>query len=137
MDLASVTTDGGGNRIVRVLQNDGNLSFTSLDLAEGEFPLLVDAGDIDGDGTNDLVTIGDGGSSLRGPAPLLALRATESLCDCTGDADCSGTVDIEDLLAVIADYGCIRDCVADTTGDGIVDIEDVLAVISGWGACIR
>ena len=135
MDLASVTTDSGGNRIVRVLQNDGNLSFTSLDLAEDEFPLLVDAGDIDGDGTNDLVTIGDGGSSLRGPAPLLALRATEALCDCPGDADCSGTVDVEDLLAVIADYGCVRDCVADANGDGIVDVEDVLVVISGWGSC--
>ena len=136
MDLASVTTDLAGNRIVRVLQNDGNLSFTSLDLAEGEFPLLVDAGDIDGNGTIDLITIGDGGGSLlRGPSPLLALRATESLCNCPGDSDCNGTVDVEDLLGVIADYGCSRDCIADVNDDGLVDVEDVLVVISGWGDC--
>ena len=137
MDLASVTTDGGGNRIVRVLQNDGNLSFTSLDLAEGEFPLLVDAGDINGDGSNDLVTIGDGGSSLRSGdgTPLLALRATESLCDCDGDTDCDSDVDVEDLLSVIAEYGCTENCQADANGDGAVNVEDVLAVISGWGGC--
>ena len=136
-DIATVTTDSAGSRIVRLLQNDGNLIFTTIDLAEGESPLLVDAGDIDGDGTNDLVTIGDTSSFLRNgdSSPVLALREGGTSCDCLGDADCNGSVDIEDLLTVLSNYGCQGSCSADVNGDFVVDIEDLLIVISGWNDC--
>lgn len=136
-DIATVTTNSAGSRIVRLLQNDGNLIFTTIDLAEGESPLLVDAGDVDGDGTNDLVTIGDSGSLLRngGISPVLALREGSTSCDCSGDVDCNGSVDIEDLLAVLSEFDCTGECSADLNGDLMVDIEDLLMVIASWNDC--
>lgn len=51
------------------------------------------------------------------------------------DADCSGdgTVDVSDLLAVIAAWGTSSGC--DTNEDGIVDIGDLLSVVGAWGSC--
>ena len=137
-DIATITTNEvSSDRIVRVLQNDGNLTFTSIDLAEGEFPLLVDSGDVNGDGTNDLVTIGDSGSLLRNgdASPVLALRKGETSCDCSGDVDCNGSIDIDDLLAVLSDFDCAGECSADLNGDSTVDVEDLLIVIAGWNDC--
>jgi len=56
--------------------------------------------------------------------------------DCTGDADGSGSVDIEDLLLVLGEYStCTQNCSGDLDNDGDVDIEDMLIVIGGWGPC--
>ena len=54
-----------------------------------------------------------------------------------GDTDHSGTVNINDLLAVIVNWGACFGCDADVApfpgGNGIVDVNDLLAVISNWG----
>ena len=47
----------------------------------------------------------------------------------------NGVVDIDDLLAVIADWGHIGPGSTDVTGNGVVDIDDLLAVILAWGGC--
>lgn len=136
IDIATVTTNDSGNRIIRVLQNDGNLSFTSIDVAEGENPLLVGTGDIDGDGTRKLVSIGGSGSALRnGVTPALTLRSLEQGCLCPGDANCDGTINIDDLLGVIANFGCTENCEFDADRDGDSDIDDLLSIISHWGSC--
>jgi hypothetical protein len=54
---------------------------------------------------------------------------------CDGDLDGSGSVDTNDLLAVIGDFGCTSGCSADVNGDGVVDTNDILVVIGGWGGC--
>ncbi|MBG84642.1 MAG: hypothetical protein CMJ40_08865 [Phycisphaerae bacterium] len=137
VDIATITNNESGNRIIRVLQNDGNLSFTSVDVAEGEYPLLVDTGDIDGDGSQKLVSISGSGSALRnGALPSLALRSPESGCQCPGDANCDGTINIDDILGVIANFGCTSDCEFDADNDGDSDIDDLLTIISNWGSCI-
>ena len=41
---------------------------------------------------------------------------------------------VDDLLAVIADWGC-SGCSADIDGDGFVGVNDLLSIISGWGSC--
>jgi hypothetical protein len=54
-----------------------------------------------------------------------------------GDA----VVDVDDLLAIINDWGACNpkgDCVADIAppqGNGVVDVDDLLAVINSWGPC--
>lgn len=55
---------------------------------------------------------------------------------CPGDTNQSGTVDVDDLLAVINAWGpCAPPCPADINGDGIVNVDDLLAVINAWGPC--
>tara|TARA_Y100000589_G_scaffold118830_2_gene113040 strand:- start:10178 stop:12472 length:2295 start_codon:yes stop_codon:yes gene_type:complete len=54
---------------------------------------------------------------------------------CQGDVDGNGTVGVEDLLAVIADWNCSSDCTADINGDLLVNVGDLLLVIGGWGNC--
>lgn len=46
-----------------------------------------------------------------------------------------GTVNVEDLLAVIANWGPCKGCAADIDGNGAVNVDDLLTVISAWGAC--
>ena len=49
-----------------------------------------------------------------------------------GDANGDGSVGVEDLLLVIAEWNCVTGCTADLTGDGIVDVSDLLTVIANW-----
>jgi hypothetical protein len=56
--------------------------------------------------------------------------------------NCSGVVDIDDLLAVINAWGpcpappatCAAD-IAPPGGDGAVGVPDLLAIINAWGPC--
>ena len=130
-DLAVITTNQMGSPVVQVFDNSGSFIFTSTEIAQGETPSLVGSGDIDGDGQDDLITLGDG-TFLTGFDSSLDIR---SLCTCYGDADCNGSVDIEDLLLILGNYGCKTACNADITDDGSVDIEDLLAVIGQWESC--
>jgi hypothetical protein len=50
--------------------------------------------------------------------------------DITGDL----IVNVDDLLAVIGDWGAPGGP-ADVTADGIVNVDDLLVVIGAWGAC--
>jgi hypothetical protein len=60
------------------------------------------------------------------------LSGAESV-PCTGDATGDGTVDVTDLLAVLAEWNCQAACAADVTGDDRVDVSDLLAVLGDWG----
>ena len=86
-DLAAIVTSGAGDLLVRVLQGDGSLGFTSLDTAEGEWVALVSDGDINGDGQSELVTIG-GGPALRSRGGLPALTLRENKRDMPGRLRC-------------------------------------------------
>ena len=135
-DLAAITTDDDGFQVVRILQNNGNLTFTSIDVGKGEFPILVDAGDIDGNGNKELVTIGDSGALRNGGGePLMSVREVLSTCNCIGDANCDEAVNIDDLLGVLAEFGCDTGCGFDINQDGVTNIDDLLIVISSWGPC--
>jgi hypothetical protein len=57
---------------------------------------------------------------------------------CVGDVDGNGSVDVDDLIAVILDWGCTNPpgpCPADVDGNGTVDVDDLIAVILNWGPC--
>ncbi|MHC4993409.1 MAG: hypothetical protein ACYTGC_20795 [Planctomycetota bacterium] len=54
---------------------------------------------------------------------------------CKGDTDLDGVVGIDDLMAVVLDYGNQDPCGTDTNGDGIVDVDDLIQVILRWGPC--
>ena len=54
---------------------------------------------------------------------------------CPADVDGDGAVDVNDVLAVIGDWGPCPGCGTDTNGDGVVDVNDILYVIAAWGPC--
>ena len=57
---------------------------------------------------------------------------------CPADIDGTGTVDVNDLLAVITGWGpCANpnNCPGDINGSGTIDVNDLLAVITAWGQC--
>ena len=50
------------------------------------------------------------------------------------DINESGSIDVNDLLAVIAGWGpCTAGCEADVNGDQVIDVNDLLGVVSNWG----
>ena len=57
-------------------------------------------------------------------------------CDpaCPGDANGDGLADVDDILAVIGDFGGGAGP-ADVNNDGVVNVDDLLQVISWFGGC--
>jgi hypothetical protein len=50
------------------------------------------------------------------------------------DTDQDGMVNVDDLLAVILDWGsCSEECPADVNGDGQVNVDDLVIVLTAWG----
>jgi subtilisin-like proprotein convertase family protein len=55
---------------------------------------------------------------------------------CDGDADGDGDTDVDDLIAVILDWGCVGApgvCDGDVNNSGATDVDDLIAVILDWG----
>jgi hypothetical protein len=55
---------------------------------------------------------------------------------CDGDADGDGDTDVDDLIAVILDWGCVGApgvCNGDVNNSGATDVDDLIAVILDWG----
>ena len=58
-------------------------------------------------------------------------------CVCTADLDGSQTVDVLDLLAMLAVFGDAAEGPPDLNGNGVVDIVDVLLLLAQWGTCLN
>jgi len=70
-------------------------------------------------------------------AAVDAVKLQTLLCanPCPADLNASGTVDVQDLLAVIGAWGATSANPADVNGNGVVNVQDLLAVIGAWGQC--
>jgi hypothetical protein len=74
--------------------------------------------------------------SLAIGAAMLAPAATlHAARPCPPDINCSGAVDVSDLITVITSWGNTSGP-ADVNGSGLVDVADLLQVITNWGACL-
>jgi hypothetical protein len=80
----------------------------------------------------------DAGDGSVIEAGLDAISLARFTCEdgngCNGDVDGNGSVNVNDILSVIAVYGS-DDGSGDANGDGTVDISDILLIISNWGPC--
>ncbi|MEE2719371.1 MAG: FG-GAP-like repeat-containing protein, partial [Planctomycetota bacterium] len=139
-DIAVVATLVDGSRVARLLRNDSDLYGGSLlvfadaeDLATDVDVLLLSSGDLDRDGDDDLVVIGE--RDLRGGRGLASTLGVYDNPRCLGDADGDQVVDVSDLLVVISEWGECNGCTCDFNLDGMVDVMDLLEVIAAWGAC--
>lgn len=60
----------------------------------------------------------------------------EDLESCPADVTGDGTVDVQDLVQVILDWGpCAAICPSDANGDLVVDVQDLVLVVLAWGPC--
>lgn len=56
------------------------------------------------------------------------------LAACVGDVTGDGQINVSDILAVLAGFGCAVDCgPADINNDGAVNSSDILALLAGFG----
>ena len=53
---------------------------------------------------------------------------------CVGDLNGDGSVTVNDLLALLADFGCTEACEGDVDLDGAVSVSDLLALLAVFGA---
>ena len=67
---------------------------------------------------------------LDGPVSIHKIRLSGNSY---GDSNCDGSVDIQDLLVVLNDWGICSICSGDHNQDGKVNITDLLIVIAFWG----
>ena len=100
---------------------------------------ILGAGDIDADGTTDVVQIQESGADyVISVQTSISSGAWNPDTCCVGDLDGSGAVDVDDLLSVISAWGACpdpSDCPSDLDGNGVVDVNDLLAVIGAFGPC--
>jgi hypothetical protein len=76
--------------------------------------------------------VGSGGVFQGADTTCVATRCPNP---CPADIDGNGTVNVDDLLAVINSWGACAGCAADINDDGTVNVDDLLAVINAWGRC--
>ena len=74
--------------------------------------------------------IADQGTGVSGEI-FKVVAADPTISD--SDLNCSGSVDFQDLLIVLAAWGPCDGCLADLDGNHQVDFDDVLALLAQWG----
>lgn len=85
--------------------------------------------DCNNNGTPDICDIQSGSS-----ADLNANQVPDE-CECGGDADGDGTVNVDDIIAVILAWGDTGSNPADLNGDLIVNAFDLALVLTFYGGC--
>jgi hypothetical protein len=85
--------------------------------------------DCNDNGTPDLCDIYNGTS-----ADVNANNVPDE-CECEGDVDGDGTVNIDDIIAVILAWGDTGTSPADLNGDSVVNALDFAIVLTAYGTC--
>ena len=125
------------------LSNDGGTSWTFVHSTNGtnqswETASFIVSDYIDPTGEMRVrFSIEDGSdpSLVEGGIDNISLEVLDcETAPCLGDLDGNGTIGVDDLLEVLADYGS-SDSEADLDGNGTVDVNDVLVIIASWGDC--
>lgn len=137
--VVSQIGDVSGSRELVVIRND---SAGTVVLSEGDAtgtgsePIMVEHGDFDQDGLEDIISIIDLNplNANNTPAISVFFNITEVVVNCPADVDGDGAVGVTDILAIIGAWGS-DDASADVNDDGVVDVADILAVVGGWGSC--
>ena len=75
-----------------------------------------------------------GGGNWLGPNTVCADGGCEPN-NCPADINGDGSVNVEDILAVIETWGPCSGCPADINNDEYVDVTDLLEVVGAWGPC--
>jgi hypothetical protein len=90
---------------------------------------------IDLDGNPRFVDDPDTVDTGYGDPPIVDMGAYEFQIPCPWDLNGNGSVDVVDLLQLIASWGPCEACPADFNDDGLVNVVDLLALIANFGPC--
>ena len=112
-----LSTDGGSTwtTLATATSDDGFHTFAAPDVGTTNARVRVLARDGDGN---------TGGSM----GAAFTIESDQMAGDATGD----GVVDVDDLLLVVSEFGCVGDCDGDVTGDNAVTATDILLVLANW-----
>ena len=53
--------------------------------------------------------------------------------ECPGDFNSDGAITVNDLLELLAEFGCTEDCSTDMNGDNFVSVADLLSILAIFG----
>jgi hypothetical protein len=111
---------------------DGLVNEFDIGVVEGSLgacgPLLDDCNE---NGVEDALDIASGTSPDENENGI-----PDECEECEGDTNGSGTVDVDDLINVILDWGTDgSEHGGDVNGSGTVDVDDLVLVILRWGPC--
>jgi hypothetical protein len=53
--------------------------------------------------------------------------------DCLGDLDSDASIGVNDVLLLLADFGCATNCDSDLDNNGVVAVTDVLLMLGAFG----
>ena len=117
----SMATPHVSGAIALMLQ--ANPDLTPAQVKEGLQSTAIDLGSI-------------GPDNIYGSGRVDALAAIlEGSFPCDSDINEDGTVDVSDLLTVLANWGPFGNGTGDLNGDGTVNVSDVLTLLASWGPC--
>jgi hypothetical protein len=84
-------------------------------------------------------SISDGSPDHIVEAGIDEFRVLNVVCGaCAADITGDQSVNVDDLLAIINNWGACPGCAADVSpagGNDIVDVDDLLMIINAWGTC--
>ncbi|MFT5185065.1 MAG: hypothetical protein ACI84C_002200, partial [Flavobacteriales bacterium] len=58
----------------------------------------------------------------------------DEVSPCAGDFDFNGTIDVQDLLLLLGNFGCQSSCYADLNGDDMTNASDILLFLGLFGS---
>jgi hypothetical protein len=88
------------------------------------------------DGNPRFVDDPDTDDTGKGESPIVDMGAYEYQIPCPADVTDDGAVNVDDLFAVLNDWGPCNACPADINDDGVVNVDDLFAVLNSWGPCL-
>ena len=75
------------------------------------------------------------GTTRRTPGLDRATVIRVAVAGCHGDLDAGGSIDLADMLILLAAWGPTSGTPADLDQDGDVGASDLLTLLAAWGPC--
>ena len=118
----------GGSFDLATLNGSNGFTINGTDPNDQSGRVVAHAGDVNGDGTDDVLLTAPSAMNQAGRTYVIYGR---SLAPCDADVNGDGIVDNGDIGAFIALF-LAQDLAADFTGDGIIDNGDISAFVAAF-----